>query len=108
MICEYYQNTTQKIIEDRYIKANIGRCVHCEFTKAERLSRLKEGDILVVANASILSADPMNMLLMINELSHRGVQTHFVQENVVIRGNACEHTSHVIKNILSLLGGTTN
>lgn len=109
MICEYYQNTAQKSIEDGYIKANIGRCVHCEFTKAERLSRLQEGDILVVANASTLSADPMNMLWMINHLSHQGVQIHFAEENVVIRGNACEHTSHVIENILSLfLGGATN
>ena len=108
MICEYYQNTAQKSIEDGYIKANIGRCVHCEFTKAERLSGLKEGDILVVANAATLSEDPVNMLWMINELSHRGVQTHFVQENVVIRGNAYEQTSHVVKNILSLLGGVTN
>ena len=30
-----------------------------------------------------------------------------LQENVLIRGNACDQTSHVIKNILSLLGGTT-
>ena len=103
MICEYYQNTAEKIIEDSYIKANIGRCVHCEFTKEERLSRLKEGDILVVANAATLGTDPVNLLWLINELSHHGVQIHFVTENVVIRGNACEQTGRVVENILSLL-----
>jgi len=108
MICEYYQNTAQKSIEDGYIKSNIGRCVHCEFTKAERLSRLKEGDILVVANAVTISHDPVNLLWVVNHLSHRGVHIHFVEENVVIRGNACDQTSHVVENILSLLGGVTN
>ena len=108
MICEYYQNTAQKSIEDGYIKSNMGRCVHCEFTKAERLSRLKEGDILVVANAAALSTDPVNLLWTVNHLSHLGVQIHFAEECVVIRGNACEQSSHVIENILSLLGGVTN
>ena len=108
MICEFYQNTAQKSIEDGYIKANIGRCVHCEFTKAERLSRLKEGDILVVANAATLSMDPVNLLWTVNHLSHLGVQIHFVEENVVIRGNACDQTSHVVEKILSLLGDSTS
>ena len=108
MICEFYQNTTQKSIEDRYIKANIGRCVHFEFTKAERLSRLKEGDILVVANAATLSSDPVGLLWILTNLSQKGVYIHFAEENAVIRGNACEHTSHVIENILSLLVGATN
>ena len=76
MIFEYYPNTTHKSLEDRYIKANIGRCVHCECNKAERLSRLKEGDILVVANAATISHDPVNLLWVLNYLSRRGVQIH--------------------------------
>ena len=108
MICEYYQNTAQKIIEDGYIKANIGRCIHSEFTKIDRLSRLKEGDILLVANAATLNTDPVNLLWVVNHLSHLGVQIHFVQEGVVIRGNACDQTSRVVNNILSLLSDSTS
>lgn len=104
MICEYYHNQYEHDLEDGYIKANLGGCVHAAFSKSERLSRLKEGDILVVANAATLSSDPVNLLWMVNHLSHRGVQIHFVEEDVVIRGNACDQTSHVIENILSLLG----
>ena len=102
MICEYYHNHYEHALEDAYIKANLGGCVHCECTKAERLSRLKEGDILVVANAATLNTDPVNLLWAINHLSHRGVHIHFVEENLVIRGNACDQTSHVVEKILSL------
>lgn len=79
--------------------------MHCQMSKLKRLDSLKQSDDLVVANPQTLVADPVEFLAILDALLLKGVCIHFVEDGLVMRGNAHCETNKSVKSILSLVSG---
>ncbi len=108
MIMEYFKTASDKYLADRYVIEHLGQCIHCATKESSQFERLSAGDEVVIASAKCLSRNPINLLIAITELTHRGVHVHFAKEQCAFCGKCPEATHLTLEKVLTLLMGLSH
>lgn len=103
MLMQYFTNDSERYFTHRYLLEHMGGTADCATRDSSDLERLDEGDQLVIASANILTANPLHLVLVITELTHRGVCIHFAKESCIFYGKRLEATNETLQKVLALL-----
>lgn len=105
MLMQYFTCDSEKYLADRYIIEHLGGCVHLATQDASHFERLSSGDELVIASVKSLTRNPTHLLLVLTELTHRGVRVHFAKEACAFHGKSLTATHETLEQVLTLLMG---